>query len=1654
MPQVLVWSLGAKPVHEVMGVFDRFACLDDEPEEGPEGSTDRQNEAGQHGELSVLDSFAAAPGAQRDRPAAVDWDMRLQVSVPDTVRRDMVAAAAPALPARCETRGRKRGSTAHETALRRLLADSPGPAPAVAVTPTRQEQQSAAGRASAQRRREQAAAGAREAEPACVNFAAEECRALVPFAAEAAGQSRTTPLFEQERLQQTLSTVRPEAEKRDTKLEAGILGNYLQTISKGALAKRLKTSSKTLTRSLRLLAFCIVMVRRGWALQDFHAFDSFLFLHFGDDAVKRMTFILKYKFDEMSMRLKVQTAAGVESAIAKLLQVCVNWVAMWKVRDTYVRMKWIMPRRIKPIESCTIPVVRAALDHFTTMPDKSRQFESLTRMPVADQHASNNGASETYSRDRPEEVRHGFDCIAHIEARVGLRAFDVFPSEKRGLLHCTLACNFGGALLQVKAEMKKEFRDHMTWHDSAAGAGLAAQEYREQVFAACCDPTETSDKKSRQAKVILYFARRRIHNGRLRKRRGYEHFCRNRRCCRDREHCCQQFDKLVDAEFGPQQWCTQRWSGMEDCADFVIYYILFNDMFEIVFIQVFTGTPQAGPGAPSAARLEDGADANLADGEGSSDDEPSHLPEQDLDLPDPCADETYDKKQSTCRANGVVWLKSKPAGRLVVFRMLIKWQQVSLRTVAKDASLKQKKAELQRRLAGKPPQYRVVMAAEGRYTKEPMRKWSEMLREESAWATLLQEYRNHELSTHAFRGASALLCATHELQCIILEDSFPVRGYMLLSKKAAGTDVLTAAELIRIYEEDPCILCHFWYNHCKKYPTVQKMCSPDSTAEVALHADEADLDNIDVETNNTLIHRSIRRCLQQKLANIFDVGAQFAMHSDRQVHTQLLGDRKYPAGEITDKPNDGRKKMKGGGGGLARAFVSAHASLVRTPEGKIDFAEIWSMYRHEKSLAHSPLLESLKDRAKLATAARRQQFQQGKRASMSSFGGVKTRFFQQHEREKAVRALRNSLAESSDHGAAAAGDLQIVPFSGAEGYEHQLQVHAGQDIDKQISLLRAVSRQEAKERRAAELKEESALRKHMAETKDCLYDVDFKELQNEFAVVRTFRSGPILDVHVHRDACSFVQQRASAMAHGSKESKAAVKSCVKLWATEHELLTSAASPPQDTVPISAKISFCCKHGAGSCLCKGRGYVARLGAHRVGEAICRRSPKSSKLRALLKSAWIVVEVANRWFHIGLQYFRPRRPTFLELELLPGEVWGCRHVRPLYDSAGLAKPMTAYAVFRQLDLRESLEMHLYKLVTFDRALPSWRPDRLLLVKPLDEFIEGLHSVAFWRGQAAELAADEEKRRKAALAAARARERGKQSGAPKEKRPRTANTPARSEQHEAVKARRAQSAEHQALLLPLPAPPTDSGTERLSDDDLFGEESDIEDLGAGRRAVLDSSDSDLDVLLSTLKEGAEGATSKAGKAGAKTGTVGPDWLDELDEEEVFGPEELPSFKVRKRPDPGDSPSGSSISYTPTDGPSETEAGDEGDSATEGDRAKPTPESRGRAPRARGGPRGKWTHNRDNEQPNGCVCRKYEPAGETPYWYGELPEGIVDSKGLHTRKQGFRDGLRSEATALAIVEAWLHIHSEGAADPTEAEAQSDDDESDGSSSSGSTSS
>lgn len=189
-------------------------------------------------------------------------------------------------------------------------------------------------------------------------------------------------------------------------------------------------------------------------------------------------------------------------------------------------------------------------------------------------------------------------------------------------------------------------------------------------------------------------------------------------------------------------------------------------------------------------------------------------------------------------------------------------------------------------------------------------------------------------------------------------------GGLQASLKWRGRCGHTSGNRHNAYVADPCVLCPHWYAHCAKFGSVESLVSLELKAKASMHAD-----NIDVDMGNTIIHKPMRPCLQQTLANIADAGAQFDVHSDKAFHTDVLSASTYGARPVKDKTSDKQKirVQDCGGGGLDRAFVSHLALTRRLPSGKLDPTTIWQQCRQENAQAHLPLLESMREGARLVT---------------------------------------------------------------------------------------------------------------------------------------------------------------------------------------------------------------------------------------------------------------------------------------------------------------------------------------------------------------------------------------------------------------------------------------------------------------------------------------------------------------------------------------------------------------------------------------------------------------------------------------------------------------------------------------------------------------
>ena len=1204
-----------------MSIWDSFGSLEDEAVEdlSSRPSADRV--------LDILDSFAELPTDVMVGERPLDRGDPHDTAQSKETASELQPPLETAKPK--SSRGRKRGSTNEAMDLRRLLsgdqtASAAGHGPR-AKAKARHEICSAAGKASARKRRGEALGPAYSAPPVASSQSAQPSLALVPWQ----DAPRAGPyLFNNEAAQHTIVEFRPKEavrKKSGIKVEAGILQSGLSLMSKSELAKKLKVSRKTVTKRLRLLAVAIMLVRKLRTAGRFEEAYQVLLITYSGMSVEKMLFLLKYKYDEMSIRCNATVNGKQETSVTKLLQVQLWWTALYKVGGQYVRYRAQLPTCVRSVEKCNLNCFRAALDGHVKFPAIADDFKRKCRLPLADKHATNTAVDQSYFRDASSEVLHKWNCFSHVEHKIADKTCEIFPNERRGLLHFCLSVNFAGTLAKLKSAMKKRNRENFSFYEaSEAGPGAHHDAFREAVFRQCCEVKSDDHRETNTGTLMMVHRRKRLWNGRYKRQGLTDHYCRG--CHSSAESCLTEMDEAIDEEPGPGDWCPSRFMRVEDTIDWALFWKLCHALLDLAIYDVMEDVKASA----SSRALAEPLFALLDEEHGADDSESEHelhLPEDDIGLAEVMKDSTEHEKQSTFRKNTLLWTKSKCCGRLWAFKSILRVQQAGQRFIAMNSGAKWTQREQQRRLEGKQPTYRVVLAAQGAFHKPAMRAWSLLMSTEDAWTGMPLEFHRHDLSVQTFRGLSAALCTKFELEVTVLESS-EVQGYLILETETLGTADMAAMKLAHAYEHDPCTLGPQWYAHCAEFPTVEALRSSDSLALAACKADEIELDNLGVEAHNANLYRTVKRAVQQKLAKVEDISAGWVIRNDRLVHTSLWGSKKYTADEIATEVTMSVKKVLAGGGGLCRAFVSMMSPLYKYPNGKSDFSTIMALYKIEKEKPSSDVLNGLKETAKEATSARKEQIEKGQRWQISAFGKVSQTGVRSAQREADLQRLLDvvhppELLPLCDRDPSA-HSLQIVPAIDPSVTGRIVQF-AGHKLGDQLAVFRRVGRHHASSQRKALEASEAKVRAGLVAPKPLLG----KQLalsEHSASAVRTSPSGMFFDIFFHDDCCHEVMQKVATMC---KSNSRVVEACEVLWRRDHEMVTDEGAPDVGTIPSSAKPTFCYLNGAGSCLCKGRGLLLSLFAMNLATVVCRRAPKDSELRKLLKGAWVV-------FNIGVRY----------------------------------------------------------------------------------------------------------------------------------------------------------------------------------------------------------------------------------------------------------------------------------------------------------------------------------------------------------------------------------------------------------------------------------
>lgn len=212
------------------------------------------------------------------------------------------------------------------------------------------------------------------------------------------------------------------------------------------MAKDLGVAVRTVKRRMRTLAAFIVLARR-------HRADGLLQLVLASlraryQTVEASDFVVKYKYDEMSAWLSQGSKKSYSKQVAKLLQISVTWFALIVITTNNrlhgVILRHKVPSTIRSIERSTVRNMAPALYHQTAFPSCSEPCSYRSRMPIADDHASNGSSDCAMLRALPSDRHQRFRCATHNVNAIADRILRTFRNERRGILHSTLAFSFTG----------------------------------------------------------------------------------------------------------------------------------------------------------------------------------------------------------------------------------------------------------------------------------------------------------------------------------------------------------------------------------------------------------------------------------------------------------------------------------------------------------------------------------------------------------------------------------------------------------------------------------------------------------------------------------------------------------------------------------------------------------------------------------------------------------------------------------------------------------------------------------------------------------------------------------------------------------------------------------------------------------------------------------------------------------------------------------------------------------------------------------------------------------------------------------------------------------------------------------------------------------
>ena len=672
------------------------------------------------------------------------------------------------------------------------------------------------------------------------------------------------------------------------------------------------------------------------------------------------------------------------------------------------------------------------------------------------------------------------------------------------------------------------------------------------------------------------------------------------------------------------------------------------------------------------------------------------------------------------------WLGSDPMASLMLMRTVLQPLTTILRTYISrsgDVYDLHMRAEEAKRLGSPNPTkgYRGNAVKDFALQNSEMKFFEQLdnIRTSDSW-------KYYPTSTHtllfqalAFRMLSRAGCLAHQL--LVSESTrFPLKLFKLLDKDCNPATITSCR---------PCLYDSFTEDFIKKFGPANLQ-TEDAQVCLEVLALSASVDTVSIEWSHGRLHRMLHATSQTHKPSLAFLSAQVLAlkHKQRRQIAKGLPMTKHRkshlvGGKSLEQQKRAVPKRKRGGGGAYRAFVSKR---LRGTSGKPDFQAVTQAYRASMH-SHD---ESYREAVETGVAATERHRDVGGGA----FG-------------KRTRAVRNSMAKL-----AKAQGLSVGRGAVGELGSLDVQVSGPNQVRASFNMAEQLTQQRSKVLALA--KEKGAKQKALFKALD-----EFHEKKTQDVLDTAFLScGQLVDfmndLHAYPHTCFAglevvfeSLQQATELAEWSVENsrKSNLKRCLeKAWSAQVRCISDLqqGEPGKEERPKKSKCL-----GLGFCVCSIRGrqvFQARNRLLKLMKASFKRTVAEQKhlmlaghvclrllpqkqnvaeeepdlLTELLRGAHEqeTIVQSDKWWHLGLQYMKPYRPTFQELQHQTNRAG--QHL--LQQTGTFYTDLEALAT---LDLSAEWTVEFYVLVETQTPTASLEPNQVWV----QSYGEGME--AFW-------------------------------------------------------------------------------------------------------------------------------------------------------------------------------------------------------------------------------------------------------------------------------------------------------------------------------------